>query len=372
MRVSVALIFVLMSSVFAQQPNSPEATQVVNGMDGPAWPVQGVPIQVGTTQTVLISGAPGMPFIAFVDVTLGATGDPSPAGIIDLDRHSAGVFVDGSRDPTFATGNTGQFFASFNISGNTPTGLTAAMQTLVADPTTPFFSRLTAAHGGVSVQGSTTITPSLNGTNSALIDLAAAGLDFQFYGTTYTSFHVNSSGNLTFGSPDSDFSSTPAEMAVGAPRISGFWTPLLPSPGSVSVTVNSTLSQPTVSVSFVNVPACNPTNCGGTFTSHSFSIVLNTVTNEININHDTGNVQPSQEILVGISPGGLGGPTVQTNLSSLPFSAVLGSPNLPLYEWFGISDGSMPNYTAPASNPYDLGGVSLNFIYFGNGSYIGS
>jgi hypothetical protein len=57
------------------------------------------------------------------------------------------------------------------------------------------------------------------------------GFSFPFQGDSYSSVFVNSNGNLTFGSGDTDFSESVSEFLAGQPRIAPVWIDLSPNQG---------------------------------------------------------------------------------------------------------------------------------------------
>ena len=71
------------------------------------------------------------------------------------------------------------------------------------------------------------------------------GFSFPFQGDSYSSVFVNSNGNLTFGSGDTDFSESVSEFLAGQPRIAPVWIDLSPNQGG-QVTVEFDAGSATV------------------------------------------------------------------------------------------------------------------------------
>jgi len=114
------------------------------------------------------------------------------------------------------------------------------------------------------------LTSPTGGTNLALGDDASVqvnltgGKQVEVYGTKYSSFFVNSNGNLTFGASDTDYTPTLAEHFARR-RIAALWDDLNPSAGG---TVSWKQLSDRVAVTFQNVPEYSTTN------QNSFQIEL--------------------------------------------------------------------------------------------------
>jgi len=93
---------------------------------------------------------------------------------------------------------------------------------------------------------------------SILVDIP---FPFTFYGNVYTQVYVNSNGNLTFGSGDSDFTESQAEMLSDQPRIALFWDDLAPQlTGAILRTREVIYGSQELVVEFINVPQFNGTD----------------------------------------------------------------------------------------------------------------
>ncbi|MEZ6194257.1 MAG: hypothetical protein R3F20_00795 [Planctomycetota bacterium] len=111
-----------------------------------------------------------------------------------------------------------------------------AMQAVMLDPSNPPINlRLSAAtriviDDGLRIPlGTMDVLDSGGSTLSdddfGVIDLTGlnGGSGFQFYGQYYTECYVNSNGNITFGSGDTDFSPSVTELFFDQPRIAPYW-----------------------------------------------------------------------------------------------------------------------------------------------------
>ncbi|MEZ5588089.1 MAG: hypothetical protein R3E46_13530 [Sedimenticolaceae bacterium] len=108
--------------------------------------------------------------------------------------------------------------------------------------------------------------------NAALLALgddasAAVGLgfNFDFFGSSYNTINVNSNGNITFGTGDTDFSESVSEFLSDQPRIAGWWDDLNPAAGG---SVDATGDANSMVVTFTGVPQFANTD------SNNFSITL--------------------------------------------------------------------------------------------------
>ena len=155
------------------------------------------------------------------------------------------------------------------------------------------------------------------------------GFSFPYQGSSYTSVFVNSNGNLTFGSGDTDFSESVGEFLSDQPRIAPLWDDLSPNNGG-QITVEFGTGEATVT--FDGVPEFFSTG------SNTFAV---TMRSDGSVTIAYGAVSAGDGI-AGITPGGSipGGPGA-VDLSSSANWPVTGS----VYE----------------VNPGDLSGLTLEF-----------
>lgn len=155
---------------------------------------------------------------------------------------------------------------------------------------------------------------------------------FPYQGSNWNSVWVNSNGNLTFGSGDTDFSESVSELLADQPRIAPLWDDLAPNQGGLVLWESDASS---TTISFIGVPEFAAAN------SNSFSVTLSD-TGAVNISY--GPVA-AQDGIVGVSEGGGAANPGETDLSAGgPFSATGTT-----YEQFGAGDA------------FDLDGTTLDF-----------
>jgi hypothetical protein len=154
----------------------------------------------------------------------------------------------------------------------------------------------------------------------------ALGFDFPYQGGLYNSVFVNSNGNLTFGSGDTDFSESESEFLADQPRIAPLWDDLSPNNGGLVIVE---YGAGWATVSFEGVPEFFSTG------SNTFAV---TMRSDGSVTIAYGAVSASDG-LAGITPGGsiAGGPGA-VDLSSSANWPVSGS----VYE---VSPGDLSGLT---------------------------
>ena len=161
----------------------------------------------------------------------------------------------------------------------------------------------------------------------------ALPFSFPYQGSNWSSVFVNSNGNLTFGSGDSDFSESVSELLNDQPRIAPLWDDLSPNNGG---TVSVTFGASSVTVNYVGVPEFFATG------SNTFSVTLHS---DGTVDVDYGAVSALDGI-AGVTQGGGAANPGETNLSAGgPFSAV----------------GTTYEQFTGAGDPFDLDFLSLTF-----------
>jgi len=370
-----AVIFVALGASLAQQPNTPNASMVVNGVSGPPYPITGVTLPVGLIQNVVVSSvATNAPFVLFGAPSLYANGWPVLGGeLLDVNI-GAGAFVlaDGVANPAVFNTGAGAFVANLLLPVTATIGTQTAFQCLVADPSAPSGARLTAATDTTVSPGLTVLTLATPNDGGVPVDFTAYGFTFPYYASNWTRIFVNNDGNVTFGGASTNFTPSPAAFQFHQPRIAPMWSDLDRSfPGaSITATINPGVfaGPATVTIDWIAMAEWN--NIGA---RHTFQLVMNAVTGDLTFNHPTSNVATIADQFVGITPGqnllppsGVFAPF--RNLSTLPGAPQLGPPNDAFWEWFGTVGGFAPTYTQGFTNPWDMAGTTTTFTAIGAGA----
>ena len=363
-RALTAAFFLLATFALGQQPNTANASLVLDGRDGPTFPITGGTMSPGFQQRLRLDGPASAPFGVVIAGGLLSQGFPLfGAELLDLDLSGPFVIpIDGVANPYWAIPASGTYYAYFSIPATVTVGTALAAQGLVLDPSAPSARRLTAASLVDIVPPTTVIflTPPNDG--GAVFDFTALGMTFPFYGNVHTRMFVNTDGNITFGSASSDFTPTPIDFQTQQPRIAPQWTDLtLGYPGAAITVTVSQATVPEIRVDWIMMAEWQ--NIGA---RHTFATILNMNTGDVTFVHSPLNVAMVYDELMGITPGSNltppGGFPAQSNLSALPTTPTAGSPMGAFWEWFGLANGSMPFYTAGVSNPWDMTGTTTRFI----------
>ena len=353
----------------AQQPNAASHRMVINGIDGPAFPILVNNVKTSTVAVFTITGVANQPYAIFQGPL--QTGAATVfGGIVDLAMNPLPVKpIDGFLNPTFTTGPTGIGILNVQVPpvGTLPTGVPLgyqiADQCVMGDPfNSPFGVALTAATLCTVIQGPIVTFFNLGNESSALISIPT--MPIPFYGSNYTQLYVCSNGYVTFGTALTDFTPTDAEMNSGPPRIAPFWTDLNCPPNAVTTTfeVNPGAGLPGyLRIDFVNVTD------NASPIPHTFAMVMRAdgtvemilaVTNNPSIYDSITGMGPgnnlglpqTQKNFVGPQPAGS---TVGSGILTTPPYALLGTPNMSFYEWFG-NVAFNPYYGNPYNNPFDI------------------
>ena len=155
---------------------------------------------------------------------------------------------------------------------------------------------------------------------------------FPFQGSSYGSAFVNSNGNLTFGSGDTDFSESVSDLLNDQPRIAALWDDLSPNNGGLVI---ADVGATEATISFQNVPEFFSTG------ANSFDI---TIRDDGSITVAYGAISASDGI-AGVTEGGGAADPGETDLSANPSQSASGT----TYEQFSFGD------------PTDLSGVTVDY-----------
>jgi hypothetical protein len=238
---SLVSILALSSGAAAQQPNTPTASAVWAGVNGPPWPVS-VTASPLAPLTFVVSGIPYQPYlVARAPAGLAAGAVATPFGTVDLNLALGfEIVIDGfaGTAPWDVFANTGPSGTSSWTVNLPPSALGSlgGFQTLVADPTSPTGMRLSAATSidvvlsptQVFYVSGTTGAPGNPGTVAAPVNTISAGLALAAANTpawvrvasgTYAESPTFPNGVSVFGGLDPAtwlYSAAPTVIEVGA------------------------------------------------------------------------------------------------------------------------------------------------------------
>ena len=240
------------------------------------------------------------------------------------------------------------YFAMLHATPSSPDGFRISQTHLVSfDPA----NNLVASSYVSPPNSATTVT--LGDDDSIFVNI---GFTFEFYGTSYTQCYINSNGNITFGSSDSDFTESVSDLATGPRRVAAWWDDLSPNQwGTVAYESDTDAFSSDFTVWWSNIAEFGPTGL------NSFSARLHTSniviigTQDYDVYVDIGSMD-SSDGLVGISPGAslFGTPTTALDLSAGPHT--LAENATAYYELFSLT-----------TNPSDVEGQQIHFDLEDNG-----
>ena len=342
----------------AQQPNSGPASLVINGVNGPTFPMD-VTVNTGSQTALIASGAPNVPFALAISPTLMPTGhDLGDYGLFDLDWNGFTMIANGWLNPLlYSTNASGQWAAPYSVpTSGIPNGTNRSFQAIVLDLGNPVGLTLTAASRVTINQAQIVINHSIPRNGFVSVNLAPYGLSMPFYTGNYTSYWVNCNGTLSYTGGDYDFTASLGEFHSLKPRIAPKWTDLDPGAGgTVKTIIDNSVTPPTITLQFNAVKDwyyLTPPP------SHTFDMVFQTQTGNITINQSAQSPGSIYDTVVGISPGGNQSPTQ----AAKDFTALKAGGGM-----VGAVKESFPEIfrgvgtTSPWPN-WDLTGVTLDFI----------
>lgn len=370
-RFVIALAMTAMATVAQSQPNSLTATLSIDSNNGPFFPMQ-VNVRTNTPATIAVSGQPGRVYAIFQTVGNLAQVPTffNAVGYVHLPLSPAPIIgVDGFANPqVYNTGAGGfqQFSVNIPAAGNPPSGIplntSVCLQAIVQDTTALYGITLAAATRVTVTQGPTINNLQLQSGEIAVPVTMPAGLVLPFYNANYSTTYVCENGFMTFGSPDTDFTPTPAEFEGGPPRISGFWTDLDQGTGTIRATMDANPPglAPYCKVDFIGV-----IDWSGVGFVHNFSFMIEN-TGLVTIIYPPSNFGSIFETICGITKGGGAWPAANAvaqckDLSQLQNTGgQAGATSESFSEWFGMT--TMPYYAYGVNRPYDLANRILTFL----------
>ena len=226
----VCITLSLLVPMAAQQQNSPGASLVFAGTQGPPYPI--IVDWSSTVMGMTVAGGSNAPYLLVkAPILVGAVSLPG-LGSLDVDPSQIqfvfdGIFMStGTIFDSFAnTGPTGTSSWTFPIATN---GTLGGFQAAVTDP---------SVAGGILLSAASRVTINVaqnlflavpGGGDDVFVQVPLAFGSVDFYDQNYTEIYPNSNGSITFGSGDATPIFNNAAYDSGLPRMAPLWTDLIP------------------------------------------------------------------------------------------------------------------------------------------------
>ena len=238
---------------------------------------------------------------------------PAPPGIVTPGGQRVNLNL---ADPTIQTFNGGPGLSltflphpgAFSVPVSSGSPFVAGAQQAVTDPGHPDGIQLSQpCELNIVAAGSLTLSLGDDATIQLFVaSLPLCGSNITFYGTSYTDFHVNSNGDVSFTGGSTDFNPTSSEWVTQMPRI-GLASDLEPNNfGTITVNVSGAGANGSwTTISYAGVTEWGTGGGGVT----SFDVVLHGPNGHEITNFATDGTWGVTPVVCGISNGALGPPT---------------------------------------------------------------
>ena len=338
-----ALLFLVCvgEGVRCQQPNSAEASLLINGVDYGDYPIN-VPTAVPSFVSFEVTGLAGEVFLLYAGELAHGGTSFGAAGVFDLVSNAGlTLLLNGFQpttpfDLTAVVGPSGTTSSAFLMAAQ---DLDMSFQGVVSDPTNPLGVRITAASRLQTFAGTVTDVTFNNEDDATFVPFVSGNVNVN--GVMPNGVHVGSNGYVTFGTADSSDTPTASAMSSGPQRIALGWRDLDPTAGGRVTVAESPAGEVCIEYFRVPIMAAVP----GTHEAETFDGTI-TIDDEGNVDCVVTSTAPGVQ-LTGFSPGGAAMASSSRNLSAEASFSTVG--NEAAFEIFS------------QDRPFDLMGVEFGW-----------